>query len=404
MRDLNRIHLVFLAAFAPLCILMMPQRAACLTCRAHDSYTMDSARGQLIYKRSEIQRHSEAVERAVEGADIASFEVLQEYIAHWAACTSPYATDKSHVYYQGEVIEGLEPGSFRKMSKGYYRDNEHIVFGGEVLDNADAETFEMSEGALYRDKNFVYVYRRAIVRSEFQRLGEGQNYVRDKTTVFYRGEPIAVDIATFEVVSGRGTDDSYTKDSNGVYYIREPIPGADLSTFEWISAYYAKDARRVYNEGRAIEGARPSHFQLLDCQYSKDDKTVFTRYGREKLDRRDALSFETFRFCSYSKDRNGVYYRDELVSGVDVDTFRLFSSKGWDRLKRVYFGTDKDHTYLRELRVAEGVDPSDFDESYFQDKAEPTPSDSAESHDKPTAPTPLYFPPKRPDQKTTAAI
>jgi hypothetical protein len=75
-----------------------------------------------------------------------------------------YFVDKSHVYYDNEIIEDLDPVLLEEMGNNYYRDNRNIVYSGKILDKADYETFEILDENSYsaKDKNHMYKWGRII--------------------------------------------------------------------------------------------------------------------------------------------------------------------------------------------------------------------------------------------------
>lgn len=82
--------------------------------------------------------------------------------------------------------------------------------------------------------------------------------------------------------------------------------GCDFATIHRVERYrdWYADKNRVYYENRLLPGANPQTFRIFQSHYVSKDYV--------SNNNKDA---------SYSCDGDRVYYRDSLMSGVDVSSF-----------------------------------------------------------------------------------
>ena len=90
------------------------------------------------------------------GVDSRSFQVVKDH----------YSKDKNHVYAGSKMIEGADPASFEVLETIFYSKDKNYVYGGGILiENADVETFEpidLNNSILYKDKNHTYQWGKII--------------------------------------------------------------------------------------------------------------------------------------------------------------------------------------------------------------------------------------------------
>ena len=90
----------------------------------------------------------------IEGTDPQSFELFERNVLDF---DSPYTKDKNFVYYLFKPIENADPGSFSHVSgTNYYRDKHHIFYEGEILLGVDLDTFEVTGYYDAKDKDYIY--------------------------------------------------------------------------------------------------------------------------------------------------------------------------------------------------------------------------------------------------------
>lgn len=97
-------------------------------------------------------------------------------------------------------------------------------------------------------------YPLAVDMATFEVL-DHEDYAKDKDQVFYRGKALTdVDASTFELLKGG----RYARDKNQVFLFTHPVPHADIATFEELKFPYARDAKTIYC------GSVPMQVQAVD--------------------------------------------------------------------------------------------------------------------------------------------
>ncbi len=157
-----------------------------------------------------------------------------------------YAFDKNHVYYKGEIIEGIDTGTHKVIS-------------------TDTNAGSKSDGFV-SDKNGLYYYGQKLdgVKSDdYKKIGyyiiaNGAVYAKDKKTNY--------DLESFEVIINGAAysmcddliqyRDTLAKDKNGVYvndiniydlnYYNKKKVKIDTETFKYSSNYLFEDKNNYY--------------------------------------------------------------------------------------------------------------------------------------------------------------
>ena len=235
---------------------------------------------------------------------------------------SSWAIDSLHVYYLGvgQIGKSKVPigdyHTFRALNNSYAADDKCVYFQNKVVEGADPESFvALKEGYHYgQDKNCIYYQARATSIKDLNALkhkdieyGLGNAFHSDGTTV-YNPELM-------------------------------PMPdGTDFATIHRVEPYrdWYADKRRVYYKNRLLPEANPQTFKILPLHYVSKDYAS----NNNKDD-------------NYSCDGNHVYYRDSLMSRVDIASFIC----GYDLEESQSFAFDKNRYYqgnpnprLEELR------------------------------------------------------
>jgi hypothetical protein len=116
---------------------------------------------------------------------------------------NPYGRDKNAVYYRSDKLENSDPATFFVIGTYYAKDKGAVYYISSRLENSDPVTFETLRGSFgyqAKDKNNIY-YRDIIVKNAdpdtYQILGD--YYTKDKNAVYFEGEKIVADSATFKI-------------------------------------------------------------------------------------------------------------------------------------------------------------------------------------------------------------
>jgi hypothetical protein len=234
------------------------------------------------------------------GADVASFEFINNDSRPYEY--RDFAKDKSRVYYQGEVVEGLNPSV---LSQGG-------TVSGKVVANQGADDEVVLQG------NYL-IWRNGLLR------------IADPSTLEYIGLGIF-----------RDSQKLYSMGSISKHY-ETGFDVADLNPAESISLLYSLDGAAEYllngNKVYAlvsemslpwlelVEGADAASFKLLTNGYAKDKNSIF--FDDKKLEGASVADFMTKEVLDdrltlgFSGDK--VYWRNLLLEGIDPTSLRAES-------------------------------------------------------------------------------
>ena len=118
-------------------------------------------------------------------------------------------------------------------------------------------------------------------------------------------------------------NENYGIEDGEVYYINRKIEGADAKTFEvFEDGEYAKDKNNVYYKENVLNEADPKSFKLLtkiSYGLGKDKNNLY--FWENKVNNIDVKTLEimTDEFSIYLKDKNGVYILFSYNGGLPVD-------------------------------------------------------------------------------------
>lgn len=300
-------------------------------------------------------------------ADPSSFRVLNEN----------YSADNRYVWYNNDTISGADPATFvvpeRKndlsFSVALSHDAHDYYCGTYPLHVADVGSFKEIDGSWAIDcKNVYYIGVEANIGKENIPIGDyatfralSFRYAKDSKCVYYENQLVeGADPKSFRVLEG---EQNFGQDKNCVYYqangtsIRNlntlkhknmnsglneafhtdgttvynselmAMPaGCDFATIHRVERYrdWYADKNRVYYENRLLPGANPQTFRIFQSHYVSENYVS----NNNKDD------------C-YSCDGDHVYYRDSLMSGVDVSSFIC----GYDFVDSCSFAFDKNRYY-----------------------------------------------------------
>jgi hypothetical protein len=210
-------------------------------------------------------------------ADRDSFVILDER----------YALDATYVFYEGAMMVDADPSTFELLDSPFSRDAKHVYASGEIFSD-DPINFEIISENISRDSDHIY-WSGNIISDDPSHLVViwDQNYytyLKDSTTVFVNGNPIPkADIATFEVIL-----DTYARDAAHIFYFGEIISEADTSTFEVLGSPYGRDAESVFWMENVIIGADPNTFRVLNANFECSADAVHAYYQNAIIQNVDA--------------------------------------------------------------------------------------------------------------------
>lgn len=255
-------------------------------------------------------------------ADPNTFESLSEF----------YGRDKNHVYYWGEILDGIDAASFRIIDDDHTADKNHVYFNTFIIEDADPESFRIISKELAEDKN----------------------------DFFWSNEALKVaDKATFVLIPDCEDQSQYywAKDKYKAYNLswHVSVPISDYDSFKPLSGRYAVDDYQVYHRGDIVNGADPKSFKEVALDIGQDKNGVY--YKSSKTDIVD------FRDLKYNYDGayyqgNGVIYTKNLKPIHNAD-FKSFRNVGKNAVKNNYWYADDTHVWYGNKMVKE-ADPKTF--------------------------------------------
>lgn len=162
-----------------------------------------------------------------------------------------YTVDRldREVYYENVFVRGADASTFVDLGYGYGKDRNHVYRFGEVLEYVDPSSFRVSSEFASDE---AYGHMRPGYGGDCCHDGYGQydngGYYKTNFDVFFRGREISdAHVSSFEVLG-----DGYAKDSFHVYWRGEILDDASPSSFKVTRDGYAEDAFNTYFHGRKV--------------------------------------------------------------------------------------------------------------------------------------------------------
>lgn len=268
-----------------------------------------------------------------------------------------YGNKKNPVDVDISTFAFLEDNSYAKDKKYIYYPN---IYGFQILNEADPSSFKVHSNSAMRiatDNNYVFIWNKIINEADPATvLLLGGHYFKDRNSVFYSDEKIpGADPNTFEFI-----DDRYGKDEYNIYMDTRTMLNVDIQSFKAIDGNYFKDKNHVYgSSGEILENVDPVTITQISSLF-KDKNHVYD-YHFETILPYDATTFELIKNCDdtdrdyicWAKDKNGVYYSQNIVTDADPITFSVLGG---------LYGKDKSNVFY-ESKAINGADPLTF--TYF---------------------------------------
>jgi hypothetical protein len=218
-------------------------------------------------------------------------------------------------------ITGADPGSFKAFDTTYAKDKTRVYFDGQPISGADATSFDvLDRNGFAKDRNHVYQLDRPISDdpAHFELLDGGLS--KDRAAVYWTdGDVLSDDPSHFKIVSN---DEHYlfTKDSRTVQVNGNPITDADPVTFRVLQGAYTQDARHIFYFSDPVVSADAATFRPLDGPYARDAHRVY--WMGKVIDGADPATFRVLNAAfECSADGQRAYYRQAVIAAADPRTF-----------------------------------------------------------------------------------
>ncbi|MDE3272844.1 DKNYY domain-containing protein [Pseudoalteromonas sp. G4] len=136
--------------------------------------------------------------------------------------------------------------------------------------------------------------------------------------VFYDKNPVeAAKVNTFQIINNLG----FAKDANHVFYQHKMLDKADPHSFSLLleHGHYGRDNLHIYFQDKLL-GEKQAPLKILsNDEYLISGEKVFYQ-GREVVGAK-AAKFELLtRFASYASDGEFIYFKDQKLDGVDLNS------------------------------------------------------------------------------------
>ena len=280
-----------------------------------------------------------------------SFRPLENVNGLNPACSQQYGKDAAHVFFRGHIIEGADRATFEIMQSnyGYYaKDTEAVYFQGKRISNR-VQQFRILGGDWYAtDGEKGFYFGKVISAGNLELVPGSSELARTDTQIFRFGELVQNAAPTDYTRHSQGCLYEFATDSDHVFLDNKVIPGADPKTFKELgncSTIY-RDKRMVYIWNRELPEVHHDSARAFGPFYLVDDSAVYrilqhTRSyvgGIERMEGLDAASFQVLG-GGWTKDKNAVYYADKALPGADPSTFKMAKNFVF------YTGEDKNYRY-----------------------------------------------------------
>lgn len=170
-----------------------------------------------------------------------------------------YEIERDRVFFGEEVLTQADARSFVDLGFGYAKDRWNVYLNGQLLEFVDPSTFRLKRGAALRHHGHEEVD-----------AGTHSGYYKTQFNVYYGNKKIDANATTFVELGG-----GYAKDAFNVYYFGEKIKGSMSANFVILDGGYAKDSFNAYYRGKKVEGAFASTFKSTGDGYAEDSFNVY---------------------------------------------------------------------------------------------------------------------------------
>lgn len=286
--------------------------------------------GEIYYKMPYYE-----IKSKVKDVDIESFEPLKE---DRELIGDYYAKDNKYVYFYGKKLKDILPEGFETVKENYVKDSKNVYkIEAEITDSIPIS----SDNKINTKK----ISLDGLDVKTFRALENGKDvtsidYFVDKNNIYYAYENLekiqGADKNSFEVLGNY-----IAKDKNNVYYNGKKMENVDSKSFKNFGNFIGKDKNRVFyiTGNEDIKDADAESFEIMgDTYYFRDKNNIFViKYSNDfpdgegfvKLPNIDRNSFITLSE-EIGKDKNGVYYIDEKINGINPNKVKVIEKIGQD--------------------------------------------------------------------------
>ena len=286
--------------------------------------------GEIYYKMPYYE-----IKSKVKDVDIESFEPLKE---DRGLIGDYYAKDNKYVYFYGKRLKDVLPEGFETVKENYVKDSKNVYkIESEITDSIPIfSDNKINTKKISVDGLDVKTFRALENSKDVTSI----DYFVDKNNIYYAYENLekiqGADKNSFEILSNY-----IAKDKNNVYYNGKKMENVDSASVKTFGNFIGKDKNRVFyiTGNEDVKDADASSFEIMgDTRYFRDKNNIFViKYSNDfpdgegfiKLPNIDRNSFITLSE-EIGKDKNGVYYIDEKINGINPNKVKVIEKIGQD--------------------------------------------------------------------------
>ena len=286
--------------------------------------------GEIYYKMPYYE-----IKSKVKDVDIKSFEPLKE---DRGLIGDYYAKDNKYVYFYGKKLKDVLPEGFETVKENYVKDSKNVYkIEADITDSIPISSDnKINTKKISLDGLDVKTFRALENSKDVTSI----DYFVDKNNIYYAYENLekiqGADKNSFEILGNY-----IAKDKNNVYYKGRKMENVDSASIKTFGNFIGKDKNRVFyiTGNEDIKDADASSFEIMgDTYYFRDKNNIFViKYSNDfpdgegfiKLPNIDRNSFITLSE-EIGKDKNGVYYIDEKINGINPNKVKVIKKIGQD--------------------------------------------------------------------------
>ncbi len=319
----------------------------------------------------------------IAGAEADHFEVLAYNVAK----------DKSHVYFDGEILKHADPKTFELIPSGglidkkynyhiYTKDASHVFHFYDLIKEAEALSFQYLWGDFSKDENYLFYREKKFIpiveHPKKMENDSDENYLRMGQDVYFQTMRIKnADAESFKVIKN-----DFSKDNNAVYYENTLLKNVDVASFKVLNRNYQRDENNLYYQTKLLIKGDPDSYEHLNTLFSKDKNNLYfvgsivmdknpKKYGKrevEKLDNDRSVinltydnDYSLFAKRTELKEisrvhtlyNNDLYAMNVRIIGADYKTFSVFKNS------EEMYAADKSHVFYHS-KIVNGADIASF--------------------------------------------
>lgn len=263
-------------------------------------------------------------------------------------------------YHNDLKIDTSSRPDFKIINSDFALDLSHVYYNEQLLPGVDPATFTLLNKEIFKDKNAVYS---VSTNTEFKTNSPKAWIIiipldlhvwTESKTIFIKMD--LADPKSFTLLEKDGIVTNYGADDKHLFYGADFLIDTSNEKPEFRSSPFLeilKIGNHLFFEGKKIDGAQANSFLLFD-HYAKDNHFCFyLGYQSIRRFKCHPASFRPLRFpnpldakiemdSGYAIDNRHVYWEGTIIPNAKVQNFRLSPE---DCVAEGHCGSDGEHSY-----------------------------------------------------------